>query len=196
MRIASAKALSIDGNHLMSSKRLSLSWFIFLAITLLRCVPIELGQGTGYVIRGEKVYYFQNGGGYQRYAVGEFLPEAEARTFRIVNPFGYAMDTHHVYYEGKTIPNAETATFERLGCGYARDRQQVYSFQNVLEGAELASFQMIGGCFARDDEHVYVGGVIINDAQPDSFELLVTSGLTTGIYARDLKHVYRWGVVM
>ena len=169
---------------------------LLLAILLLSWAPIELGQGTGYVIRGWRVYYFENGGGYQHVAIGRLLSEAEARTFQIDQPFGYAMDAHHVYYAGKLIPHAETATFERLDCGYARDPRYVYSHQNVLDGAKVASFEIIGGCFARDDEHVYLGGIVVNGAQPNSFELLVHAGPYTGIYSRDEGHAYRWGEVI
>lgn len=181
---------------LMSLKHFSLYWLFFLAVTLASCRPVKFGPGTGYEIRGDKVYYSRFGGGYQYYAIGELIPEAEGRTFHIIDPFGYARDAHYVFYSGKVIANAEAPTFEILGCGYGRDHQHVYSYDKMLMGVQVASFKMIGGCFARDEQSVYVGGIVIENAHPDSFELLVPSGLDTGIYARDNERVYRWGVVM
>ena len=80
-------------------KHFSLLWLFLFAFTVASCIP-AYGPGTGYEIRGDKVYYSSHRG-YQRNAGGDLIAEADASTFHIIDQYAYAKDARYVFYQGK-----------------------------------------------------------------------------------------------
>ncbi len=185
----------------MNIKQIAIPFFALLLLNLTACAvnesgTVNLAKGTGYEIRklgsGDEVHYSDDATNVITNNLEDrLLAEADAGSFVILEPKGWAKDNSHVYYAGVLRPDADAATFEKLNPGeYARDRQQVYFRGDVLANAQPASFAAMSEDYARDDQQVYFLGKVLANAQPNSFEILSNG------YSRDSQQVYRYDTLL
>jgi hypothetical protein len=185
----------------MNMKRFALSILALLVLNLAACAvnesgSVNLAQGTGYEIRklssGDEVHYSDDATNVITNSLEDrLLSEADAASFVIIEPKGWAKDNSHVYYAGVLRSDVDVATFEKLTPGeYARDSQHVFYRGDVLANAQPASFVAMSEEYGRDDQHVYHLEKGLANAQPNTFEIL------PGGYSRDSQQVYRFDSVL
>ena len=59
-------------------------------------------------------------------------------------------DKNHVYYENRTLGDADPDTFEALNEDYAKDKNNVYNYGEIIEGANPVNctVENLDGCKA------------------------------------------------
>ena len=108
-----------------------------------------------------------------------FLPEGIVFMSR-----QYAKDNTLVYYNGRTIKDADTKTFVFIYDGYARDCNNVYHNGEILTGADSQSFVCMGE-YAKDVYKVYYWGKELKGIDVSSFVVLDRT-----LYTKDVYGVY------
>ena len=79
------------------------------------------------------------------------ITDADPKTFSLLAyPGGsswgdWAKDNYHVYYEGKTLPNADAETFQLFNDYWGKDGNHVYYKGNQVLEADAATFHVITG---------------------------------------------------
>lgn len=112
----------------------------------------------------------------------------------------YAKDASSVFYMGRIIVDANSATFKLMEPehttflkvkhnGYMSDKRRVYS-HGVALSSDKESFRYLGDNIGIDINHVYLGGEIIKDADAKSYEYLGHS------YGRDSNKVFIGDIVL
>lgn len=88
-----------------------------------------------------------------RYAYYDTLRiDADLPTFELLDVF-VAKDKNHVYFFGQILPEADAATFEKLGhSAYSRDKSHVWCGDDLLPDADLATF-VVDGFDKPHDKH-------------------------------------------
>lgn len=94
----------------------------------------------------------------------------------------YGADGSHVFYEGRIIPGADSASFRPLAeYEYGADRRAVFYQGKRLEGADPASFRIL--LWPRETPPANPGTVYLKRPPGENFS----------IYAADARHVWEQG---
>jgi len=96
----------------------------------------------------------------------------------------YAKDKNNIYYNSRTLKNADLNSFEYIERYYAKDRNAVYFAGIKLEDAELNSLEFINCDYLKDKQYVFYGNQKIEGADPDTFVIL------NDFFRKDKNSVY------
>ncbi|MFK7996246.1 MAG: DKNYY domain-containing protein [Granulosicoccus sp.] len=107
---------------------------------------------------------------------------ANAKTFRLINRW-HAVDKHHGYHDGQLIPNSIAASFESLSSTFSKDGEDVYIATSAIDACHSPSYQLLTNFWAKDKECAYAGFNRIEGASIETFE-----GLNR-FYAKDKNRV-------
>lgn len=144
--------------------------------------PNSLFDAAGYHVRGDKVYYLQAFPGKANEMQG-----VDVGSFEVLDRT-YAKDAAHVYIDGRTLAEADPASFVLLDrANYSKDAAHVFAYDRVLSD-DPAGFELLDADLAKDSAHVYWSdGSVLSD-DPAHFEILSTVDYYT--YTRDSTTVH------
>ena len=105
------------------------------------------------------------------------LPDAEAKSFELLDDHDFGKDNYNVYYLSHSQPFAikgiDVESFEILGRSYLRDKNHIYNthqYESIekLELVDAASFEATNydattNSDAKDKNHYYYDGEIVGD---------------------------------
>lgn len=168
--------------------------------------PNSLFDTAGYHVRGDTVYYLQAFPGdaseiegadvasfevldptYAKdssrvYVDGAPLPDADPKTFALLDEPGFAADRGHVWAH-RTLRSEDPEHFEFLPANLTRDRTHVYWSDGSVLSDDTEHFEIVSNVdyytFTKDATTVHVNGNPIAGADPVTFRVL------EGAYARD-----------
>lgn len=112
------------------------------------------------------------------YLYGRIIPDALPDTFKAFEEDStYAIDEQHVFYNGKIISEADSATFQPIKIEakeetfpvYWKDKKHVYIDGKILEDCDGATFTCISQGYGRDASKVYYRDKILPGANPKTF---------------------------
>jgi hypothetical protein len=174
-----------------------------LAALVLILVQTGCGQpgerlGQCYVREGDGVFIRYTGGYPNPKNVDMRLPDADAKSFRLVADTDsggcgvgdlYGADARRVFYRNREIPSADAPSFEVLGDGYARDAGRIYYRTTPVPGVDRASFEVLDTPrrigFARDAKALYIRERRLSGAaDAASFQVLGSP------FFKDARNVY------
>jgi hypothetical protein len=93
-------------------------------------------------------------------------------------------DKDSVHYSGTEIPDADPATFRRLGSAYYADRNKAYWGYDPIPDADPNTLVVLKDSFIAKDKHrVYRSGSALNDIDATSFELILHNEAGYQIYS-------------
>ncbi len=143
-----------------------------LSGVLLACVVATCGCGpsSGYTnIDGDWCYVLLRGIGDA--PIHEPL-HADNETFQVFSPVGYAKDRHRVFYQGRAIEGAHSATFHVDDDEYARDQQHVYFQGVIVQRANPATFRILAYPYGKDDKLAFCGTLPMTVDDVGSFRVI------------------------
>lgn len=156
-----------------------------LVLLLIAGLLSACGFNTGYQKKGASYVYavLNESEGY----VERPIMNIDAQSFQILNRHGYAKDGLSVYYQGKTVPDADPDSFVVLSELYGKDNAHVYYAGKTIPGADPASFKRLNIEWGKDSRDVYFQTRPIEACDPATFVRLKDS------WQRDSQCVYRTG---
>ncbi len=121
-------------------------------------------------------------------AVGRYEvdPNADTKSFVVLEDPQYAKDSSHVFFKGGLIRNADPTSFVVLPVVvgqsrrlFAKDRYHVFLNGFEIFGAAPDSYEVIKPPFGRDKRQVYCGTIPVLEADPATFQLTRTTSRWT-----------------
>ena len=158
---------------------------LLMSVVLAGCgtgEPNSLFDVAGYHVRDGAVYYLNAFPG-KAFAVDG----ADAGSFEVLDR-SFARDRHAVYLDGRSLADADPATFRLLDrSGYAADAHRVYLRDQVIS-TDPEHFELLDGDLSRDGVAVYwPDGSVLSD-DPEHFAVI--SNTNHYLFTRDSDRVH------
>lgn len=101
-----------------------------------------------------------------------FLIGADPATFQRLKGDGYAKDKDHVFYQGRKVEGAQSATFIALSNDYGRDSISGFYQSEPIPGSDGQTLEVLPRMWVRDKNDVYAGTNAIHACDPATFRNL------------------------
>jgi hypothetical protein len=139
-------------------------------------------------IEGKQVFYVSwNEGSGQRKAL---IKGADAQTFKELDYPAYAVDKQRVYYEAKTLKDADPQSFVALLDYYGKDNRHAYKGASKIDGAVANTFEVLDrGPYSKDQQDYYFDTLALKVGNYQSFVIL-NKEFDYGYWAKDKTHYF------
>ena len=144
---------------------------------------------SDYTIENGNVYFRKpNFKDFQYKKYSRKIENADAKTFKILKDGYYAKDNKTVFYEEKSINEADPNTFEVLSDIIGKDKNSGFFEEKKIPNSDGQTFQKIESLYSKDKNNVYYSDKKIVGADAKSFEIVDKKTYTT----KDKNSFYRY----
>ncbi|GBU09848.1 hypothetical protein AwWohl_09860 [Gammaproteobacteria bacterium] len=106
---------------------------------------------------------------------GMRILSADAKTFELMKNENFSRDKNQVYWKGKVLPSADSASFEVVNEWFAQDHTHVWKIRSSnleLKPLYKANIKNLNGRYSKNKTQVFYSDDLIKEADANSFEVL------------------------
>ena len=162
-----ATDLPIDNGNFNKMKYLKPFIIILKVFACTSC-----GTDTGYKVKSESVSYTYWNAGMGIGSKTFEIPEADPKTFKILNFNNYAKDDKKVFYKGEIIDGADASSFEAIGEFYARDNHRGYYAKDSIKHSNGKTFKIIDSYYSTDSTDIFYITKSLGVTDPKNFKFV------------------------
>jgi hypothetical protein len=115
------------------------------------------------------------------------IPNADPKTFLVVNDGLWAKDKNHVYYQFDQLNDVDPPIFIAIDENWGKDDRFYYYHNLRIDSLDYKTAEIISSYYIKDKNNVFFWDAIVKDANPKTFK---ADGV--GSFGHDDKYMFNW----